>query len=171
MKSGIFVYRGGMMMKQKDLNIMAHLRANGREQLTALSKKTGIPVSTIFDRLRHYQKGLITRFVPLLNFNVLGYGAWVNVMLKVPKEAREDLKDYLYKHPNVNSLYKINNGFDFQAEVIFKGINELETFMELLDDRFGAKARGVYYIMEGVKRETFMADPQQVLLVVDSPNP
>ena len=46
-----------------------------------------------------------------------------------------------------------------------------EPFMELLDDRFGAKARGVYYIMEGVKRETFMADPQQVLLVVDSPNP
>ncbi len=46
-------------MNQKDLKILAYLRQDARMPLTSMSKKTGIPVSTIFDRLRNNENNVI----------------------------------------------------------------------------------------------------------------
>ena len=46
-------------MKNKDLKIISYLRQNARMPLTKMSKKTQIPVSTIFDRLRTNEDDLI----------------------------------------------------------------------------------------------------------------
>ncbi|MBU4209210.1 MAG: winged helix-turn-helix transcriptional regulator [Proteobacteria bacterium] len=39
------------MIKKTDLIIISSLRQNAREKLTEMSRKTRIPVSTIFDRI------------------------------------------------------------------------------------------------------------------------
>jgi hypothetical protein len=65
----------------------------------------------------------------------------------------------LAKNSNINSVYKTNNGFDFMMEGIFKHIKDLEDFMENLEGRFPIKSKQVFYIIEDIKREGFMADP------------
>jgi len=44
-------------------------------------------------------------------------------------------------------------------EGIFKHIKDLEDFMENLEGRFPIKSKQVFYIIEDIKREGFMADP------------
>ena len=144
-------------MNKKELLVITHLRQNARETLTRLSKKTGIPVSTIFDQLK--RTDVINKHTCLLNFDNLGFNTRANIMLKVNREDRELVKDYLANNNNINTVYKTNNGFDFMIEGIFKHIKNLEDFMEILDEKFPIKSKQVFYIIDDIKREGFMTDP------------
>ncbi len=148
------------MIGKKDLLIVSNLRRNARETLTNMSKATRIPISTIYDKLRLHEGGLIKKHTCLLDYNKLGYPTRANVMLRVDKPDREALKEYLVKHNNVNSVLKINNNFDFMAEMVFREIKELEDFLEALEDRFKIRAKQVFYIIEDIKREDFLAEPE-----------
>ena len=70
-------------MKQTDLRILAHLRNNARASITGISRKTGIPVSTIFDRIRVYENQLVHKFTALIDFSKLGFNVRANIFLKV----------------------------------------------------------------------------------------
>jgi DNA-binding Lrp family transcriptional regulator len=155
------------MIKKKDLLVMAYLRQNARIKLTALSKLTSLPVSTIFDRIRMNEGKLIKRHVSLLDFAMLGFSTKANIMLRVAKQDKIGLREFLEKHQNINSLSKINNGFDFLIEGIFRNINELEEFLECMDDKFNIKSKEVHYIIDDIKREEFMSDPNLIDLLID----
>ncbi|MBU1205214.1 MAG: Lrp/AsnC family transcriptional regulator [Nanoarchaeota archaeon] len=147
------------MINKKDLIVISYLRQNARETLTRLSRKTHIPVSTIYDKLKLHEHELITKYTSLLDFSKLGFNTRANVMLKVNRDKRDEVKDYLIKNHNVNSVCKINNGFDFMVDVIFKHIKDMEDFIENLEQRFDIKDRQVYYVIDDIKRESFMSDP------------
>lgn len=151
------------MLKKKDLVLTAYLRQNARSSLTVLSRKTGVPVSTIFDRLK--SNHLILKSTALLDFGKLGYTTRANLLVKAKKNGKSVLKDFLFKSFNVNSLYKVNNGFDFMAECVFKDIRELEAFLEVLDERFAVKTKEVHYIIDELKKEAFLSQPELVDVV------
>ena len=138
---------------------MAYLRQNARETLTKLSRKTNVPISTIYDKLKQYENDIIKKHTSLLDFNRLGYTTRATIMLKVDKEIKMDIREFLTNSRSINSIFKINNGFDFLLEGIFKEIKELEDFLDRLDEKFKIKNKQVYYIIEDIKREGFMADP------------
>ena len=69
-------------------------------------------------------------------------------MLKVNKISRAEIKEFLVKHPNANSLYKINNGYDFLVEGVFKHLKDLEDFIELLDEKYTIEDTQVHYIID-----------------------
>ncbi|MFC1732290.1 Lrp/AsnC family transcriptional regulator [candidate division KSB1 bacterium] len=149
-------------MNKRDLLIISHLRKDARKNLTSMSRETGIPVSTIFDRIRVNEGGIIKKHVAIVDFTKLGYTTRANLMLKIKKEQREELKIYLSKQENINSVYKINNNYDFLIEGIFTGIKELESFLEKTDDRFDIESKEIYYIVDEIKKEEFMAEPKTV---------
>jgi DNA-binding Lrp family transcriptional regulator len=147
------------MLNQKDMLLISNLRQNSRETLTRLSRKTNVPISTIYDKLKLYQGDIIKKHTSLLYFNKLGYNARVNILLKIDKEIREELKEYLNKKECINSVFKINNGYDFMIEGIFRDIRDVEDFLENLEEKFRIRSKQVYYIVDEVKREGFMSDP------------
>lgn len=147
-------------MNQKDLKIIAYLRNNARMPLTIMSRKTRIPVSTIFDRLKFSEQSVIVKHTSLLDFGKLGYNTRANITLKVDRDDKEQLKEYLMKNQFVNSVYKINNGFDFMVEGIFKQINDLEIFIDELEKRFKILDKKYFFIIEDLKREAFMSNPE-----------
>jgi len=149
-------------MNQKDLIIISNLRQNSRESLTNISKKTHIPVSTLYDKIKAHQNELITKHTTLIEFGKLGFNTRAKIIIKVRKEDREELKTYLIKNPHLNSVYKINNGFDFLIEAVFKNIKEMEDLMEEMEEKFTVKAKQVFYIVDDIKREDFLSDPDSV---------
>lgn len=149
-------------MNSRDIVILSYLRKDARMNLTTMSKQTGIPVSTIFDRIRSHETGLIRKHTALVDFSKLGYTTRVNMMIKVKREQRDELKDYLVKQDSVNSVYKINNNFDFLAEGIFESIRELENFLERIDSKFDIESKEIYHIVDELKREEFLSDPKAV---------
>jgi DNA-binding Lrp family transcriptional regulator len=60
----------------------------------------------------------------------------------------------------VNNLYKINNGFDFLIEGVFKSVQEAESFIDNIEENFEFRKLEVYYVTEEIKREGFMANKE-----------
>ena len=149
------------MINDKDLLIMSQLRKDARMSLTKMSKKTQIPISTLFDKLRQYEGHEIQRHIALLDFAKLGYTTRAIVLMRVHKKDKETLGKTLVKNTHINSLFKVNNGFDFQFECIFRDMRELEDFVEGLEEQFAIKGKEVHYIIEEIKREEFLCEIEQ----------
>lgn len=151
-----------MKMNQKDLKIIAYLRQDARMPLTKMSRKTQIPVSTIFDRLKTNEKQFITKHTSLLDFGKLGYNTRANITLKVDRADKQALQEFLLKHHSVNSVYRINNGFDFMVEGIFVHIKDIEEFIDKIEGKFKITDKKSYFIIEDLKREAFMSEPDLI---------
>lgn len=150
------------MLNKKDLMVLSCLRQNGRMTLTNLSKKTTVPISTIFDRLKNNHYGTIKKHVALINYSKLGFHTKAYLMIKINKKDKEQIKNYLKCYPYINTLHKINNGYDYLAECIFKNINDLEYFLDNLEDKFSIKSKNVFYVIDPIKEEEFLADPNNI---------
>jgi DNA-binding Lrp family transcriptional regulator len=153
-----------LVYSTKELKILAALRQNARFPLIKISKKTGIPISTIFDKLKEQEKDLIRKHTTLIDFEGLGYSTWVNVLLNVARVHKNDLRAYLVNSSSVNSVYQINNGFDFQAECVFRNVKELDRFLERIEDQFNILDKRFYFIIDDLKREEFLTNPDLVLV-------
>ena|SRR3989338_11537544 len=151
-------------MEKKDLLIMSNLRQDARQTLTRMSRKTNIPISTIYDRLKYHENGAIMKHTSIIDFSKLGFTTRATAFIKVPRENREAVREFLLKSSCVNNLMKINNDFDFFFEVIFRQIRDLENFTEKLEEDFKIRSMKVFYIIEELKREGFLSDPVEVEL-------
>ena len=159
---------GGKMvfrLNKKQLYLLMQLRKDGRQPLTEISKKINMPVSTIFDRLKQNKQEMIKRFTCLLDFSKVGFNCRAQIVLRVKKDCREEVQKHLLTHPNVNSVYKINNGYDFLLETIFRDLKDVEEFMEKMDEKFKIAEKKVYYIIEDLAREQFLTDPIHMELI------
>ena len=140
---------------EKDFQILKHLRKNNRGTLTGISKSTGIPVTTVYDRIKMLdQNQIIKKSVCLLDFSKLGFHIKAHFALKV--KEREQFLEFISKQECLNSLYRINHGFDFLFEAIFKDMNETRAFSEFIEKNFTVLNRQFYYILEDLKQEEFL---------------
>jgi DNA-binding Lrp family transcriptional regulator len=153
-------------MNEKELLLISNLRVNSRESLTNLSKKVNMPISTIFDKLKCNNGFLIQKFTTLIDFSALGFNTRANLIIKLNKNDKDNFSNYIQKHNNVNSIYKINNGYDYMVELIFKNLKDIEEFMELIDEKFSIKTKQIFFIIEDVKRESFFSEPNIAKLIV-----
>lgn len=147
------------MQKQltaKEKALLSNIRSNARETLTTISKRTGIPISTIFEKLKRYEKRFITKHTTIVDFNKLGYSTRATLFLKTRAENRTELGNHLKAHPNINNVFRINNGYDFMAEAIFKDIQELQNFIEQLELDYAITDQQTHMIIEDVAREVFV---------------
>ncbi len=149
-----------MTIKNKERRIIQHLRKDSRKKLTAISRETQIPVSSIFDVLRNSDK--IIKHTCIADFSKLGYAVRATLTIKVDPKDREILREYLLKHQNTNSLWKINNGYDYMCEMIFRTIEDLEDFSDSLGFKFNLVKKEMYYIIKDIAREIFMSEPNQI---------
>ncbi|MBI2176606.1 Lrp/AsnC family transcriptional regulator [Candidatus Woesearchaeota archaeon] len=155
------------MMEKRDVVLLAHLRKNGRAKLKHISTQTDIPVSTLFERIRNPLGSYIAKYTCIINNTEIGFNSRATIILKVDKEQKHEISQFLEKHQNVNSLYRINNGYDFLLDVIFRQMGEMEEFIEQLERKFRIKQKEVYFIIDEVKQESFLADPQTAWFLFD----
>ncbi len=153
------------MLSKKDLVIITHLRKNCRETLTSISKKSSIPISTIYEKIKRSEGGIITKNTCLVDFAKLGFNTRAKIVIQANASGKSELLSFLMKNQNVNSVYKINNGYDFMIEGIFRNMRELEDFLELLQEKFRIKKQETYFIIDDLKREAFLSDPSILDLI------
>lgn len=150
------------MVLKKDLLMITCLRQDARQTLTDISRKIRIPISTIYDRLRYQENDIIVRHTTLLDFTKLGFNARVVMALKVERNSRDDIEQYLRGQGNINSLYKINNGYDFLIEGIFRHLKDFQEFVEGIEHKFPILEKQLFYIVDDMKREAFLSDPDHL---------
>ncbi|MFA6090110.1 MAG: Lrp/AsnC family transcriptional regulator, partial [Candidatus Woesearchaeota archaeon] len=136
------------MLKEKEILILGHFRNDARISLTKLSKITKVPVSTIFDKIKEYKKtNLIRKYTSLIDFKKLGYEIRTQMLISASKDSKDELQKFFINHPRVNNVFRINNGFDFLVESIFKDMQELDEFTRLIDE-FGPLQKKEFFVME-----------------------
>jgi len=141
------------MLKKKDKLILANLRDDARRSLTAISKQSGIPLTTVFDRHAMLEKSQAMSYVTLLNYPLLGYNVRVRIAI-ASNEPWDKHVEYLVTHKNINSVFRTSSPKGFIVEAIFKSMSELEAFLEQLD-KMKLKQREVYHIIEPLAEEVF----------------
>jgi len=139
-------------MKDNDLLILQELRKNARKSLTDIGNETNTPLSTVFKKVIKLEKNLIQKYVTLIDFNATGNGIRINLTLK--SKDKVALKEHLMSHPNVNSLYRISQNFDFLVETIFPSMLKFEDFIESINDLICDKK--MFHIIDDLKREEFV---------------
>jgi DNA-binding Lrp family transcriptional regulator len=144
-----------MSLKPTEQKLIRELQRDSRQTLRALSRKAKLPMSTIHDKLKEWRrKGLIRRFTIQVDHAALGKYAQAIVFLRVPRQQRDRLYETLASRPEIESFYRINNGWDYLAHVAAKDYLTVEAFLEELDSTHAVQAKEAHYLLEeGVKRE------------------
>jgi DNA-binding Lrp family transcriptional regulator len=144
--------------KMKERSIISMLRKNSRVSLTDISKKLEMPVSSVFNKIKKQEsKRVIKKHTTIVNFQKLGYNSWSKIIVALDKEDRQKMMEFALMHKNVNSLFEINNGFDFLIETIYENSKELRDFIDELNFRFNIKETIVLEVIKDLKRERFLA--------------
>ncbi len=144
------------MLNKNDIIVISYLRANARKNITRMSRETNIPASTIFDKLKRFEKSFISKYTTLLDFKKLGYER-AKILIKVENRDKERFVDFAKKHEMVNAAYKINSRYDFLLEIVFKKLEDYYRFLDELKE-FNILMKEDYYIMEYIKIEGFLAN-------------
>jgi len=152
---------------RKDFLLLSYFRNNARENLTTISRQTNIPVSTIFDKLHQFEESLIKKHTSLFDFKQIGFDVKVNILFKTARENRDAFKDFLMGNFHINSIYRVNNGFDFLIEAIFKDMGELHDFLEEVE-AFKIESKQELFILEDLKREGFLSDAVHAEIIYNS---
>jgi Lrp/AsnC family leucine-responsive transcriptional regulator len=156
---------GALRFTAKDILLISAFRENSRKTLTKMSSDLHMPISTIFEKLKRYEKILITRYTALINFQNLGFDVKVKIILRTSKEKRQHVQQFLLRHSNVNSLARITNGYDFMVEAVFRNMRELHDFTEKLES-LGIEDKREYYILEDLRREGFLSDRSNAEIII-----
>jgi len=147
-----------MLMKIKDLQLLSHLRKNARTPLAEIARKTNTPLTTLYDRLKRYEKEIIKKHTSLIDFTKLGYNIKLILAIKIDSKQKEQLKEYLLKHKNVNSLSIVNHGFDVLIDCIFEDQRKANNFMLALQEKFNVKKIKMFNVIEDLKQEAFLTN-------------
>jgi DNA-binding Lrp family transcriptional regulator len=145
---------GTIMIEKKDISILSKLRKNSRATLTEVSQATGIPISTIFDRLK--KLSMIKKHTIILDFDKLGFPLRHNVAIKVQNSEHELVKNFLIEDKNVNTLYQTGEKYDFLFETVHRNMKEFLDFMDQLESRYKIESKSVFYVLDELKKEEFL---------------
>ena len=151
------------MVSKKDLVILSHLRCNARQKLRDISMKTGIPTSTVHDRVKAYERRALKKHTTLIDFSKLGFNATANIAFTANRDSREALQDFLSRHRAVNTLYRTDHSFDFLGEFIFRDLSEAHDFVNSVEKSFGAQAQ-LMNVVEELKKEDFLTREEHCLI-------
>ncbi|MCK4327758.1 MAG: Lrp/AsnC family transcriptional regulator [Candidatus Diapherotrites archaeon] len=120
-----------------DIAILRALMRNARASYREIAHEIGVAVGTVQHRMQKLEKkGILTGFIPVIDYTQLGYGINAIIALHVPKEKNDELKKMLKENPNVNSIYHTTGDTDMFIRVKFKTAEELYNFLtkELADE-------------------------------------
>ena len=144
-------------MKEKERQIISHLRQNSRKSLGSISESIEMPISTIYDKINRFNNDkVIKRFTALIDFKKLGYHHHAKLILTTTPHQKAELLNFLRTHPAINSIDEINSGYDFLVETIHKDVKEYLEFIETLNESFEITDKKELLIVNEVAREKFV---------------
>ena len=131
--------------------LIAELRNDSRQSLTALSHKLDVPISTLFSRMKRLdEESIILRYFSVLNLEKLGFIIQLQYLVKLKSE--EGLL-FLTGHPDVNTVSKLDDGYSIEA--YFNSFRKYYQFKQELSRYIEFSTE--ILIIDEVKREDFLA--------------
>ncbi len=116
-----------------DLKILSLLKENSRIKISEIAKRLGIPVSTVYTRIKKLeQQGIIRKYTIDLDYKKLGFKVTAIILIKYDsssKVSQRELLKEIMKFNNVEKGYIITGEWDLLIIAKFKDIEELSRFI------------------------------------------
>lgn len=113
-------------MDQTDKMILDALSENSRTSISDISKKTGIPNSTISNRIRKLeQNNVIEQYTTILNPEKIGVNITALIIIQTETEKHEHVEVELPKLEQVSQVYSISGEYDILIKLWAKNLEEL----------------------------------------------
>jgi Lrp/AsnC family transcriptional regulator for asnA, asnC and gidA len=118
-------------LDQTDVLILSELLKDSKSALKKISRKLGLPTSTVFTRIKKLEeKGVIRGYTVVIDPYKLGYSVTAVIHFSVDGPYLEDVEKRLASHPNIISLYDVTGEFDIIAIARFRSMEELDRFIK-----------------------------------------
>lgn len=118
-------------LDEKDYGILEVLKLNSSLSIKQISKKTGIPIATVHNRIKRMKdKGIITGYTINIDKAKLGKKMVAYVLIKAaPKADHIDILEKVVKHEAVEDGSAITGAFDVILKIRLSDIEELDKFV------------------------------------------
>jgi DNA-binding Lrp family transcriptional regulator len=115
------------MHKDIDDMILGLLEADAKLTTNMIAKRTGIPTTTVHNRIKRMEKnGIIKGYTAILDYAKLGKGIHALIFVSAEHKAdQEQLAKRLLAIEQVEKAQIITGGFDLQIEARAASIDEL----------------------------------------------
>ncbi len=114
-----------------DLKIIKVLNKDARKPYRAIAEELGVSDATVRNRInRMLKQGVIKQFNVLVDYHKLGRIIKAFIGLKVQPPKLKEIVDHMIVNPDVQVLYRTTGEVDLFVEVIFKDMDELNSFLE-----------------------------------------
>ncbi len=121
------------LIDRKDTEIIDYLKDHGRDKISEISGKTGIPRATIFERItRLKNEGYIKKFTVELDHEKLGYSVKAYIMVSFDSNTGTDQRSLARKIAmleNVLSVSIISGQWDILVETVSRSMKDLSVFV------------------------------------------
>ncbi|RAP53099.1 MAG: AsnC family transcriptional regulator [Methanosphaera sp. rholeuAM270] len=122
-----------LTMDELDKNILELLSTDGRKSYRKISRDLGVSVGTIHNRVDKLTKtGIISKFVPVLNHEKLGYNLTAIIGLEIKGGTVAHIIEKEQFKNNLLAVYEVTGQFDGFIIAKFKNTFELNKFIKLL---------------------------------------
>lgn len=128
-------------LDEKDLAIIDCLKENGRQSVYKIAKKTGLPPTTVHNRIKKLENdGVITGYAVKLNRKKIGRPICVYILInhnmgemEKTGTSLEEIRKKLFAIGGMQEVAYITGEFDIIAKVYLKDVDELnETILHKL---------------------------------------
>jgi Lrp/AsnC family leucine-responsive transcriptional regulator len=128
------------MVSERDIIILNELRRNAKLSSRSLAKKVGLPISTVYRRIKEMEEnGIIKGYHAIVDFDKVGKPVGVLLLINLA-EGREfipigQIKEELRKKGDLLQVLTVHGGeIDMIARVRLKSLNEITPFLEKIRD-------------------------------------
>ena len=120
-----------MSIDQLDMKIIRSLSGNARKPYKTIAQELSVSDATVRKRVRKMlDEGIIKEFNVLIDYHALGRIIKAFIGLRVNPSKIKDIVKSLESNPDVQVLYRTTGDVDLFVEVIFKDMEDLNTFLE-----------------------------------------
>jgi len=125
------------MLNEKDSKILEQLKRNSKSTTQQISNATGIPVTTVHNRIRKMEgAGIIKGYGVSLDHKKLGYDILAFIMISVSyissdgkRISQEGLARSISEMPYVEEAHIVTGGVDIIAKVRVQNMDVLNDFV------------------------------------------
>ena len=134
-------------MDENDKKILTELISNSRMPISKISSKTGIPDSTVSNRIKKLENNnIIEQYTTIINPEAIGIKVIAMIIIQTETEKHENVEIELPKLDKVSQVYSISGEYDILIKVWAHTLEEL-------NDIVNSEIRTIDGIEEFMKKE------------------
>jgi len=141
-------------LDESDFKILKELQRDGRISFAEISRRTGIPDSTIYDRITKLKsKGVIRGFAVILDDKKLGINITALVGVETKSENYNRVAKKLSQIDEVIEVYGVTGEFDLMVKIKAVSMEDLSRILNVIRSMNGVDDIFVMTVLEIFKEE------------------